>query len=134
MSCRGFKMSMTLNSRGSNHYQILGLKTDATEKDIKSAYFKLAKKYHPDLNSGPDARDKFEKVSKAYEMLSDSAKKEMYDQQMGFGRSQFNDMHFSSQSARARSTMYSDDEYESMDKSDKRTKPMSGANAQWRKQ
>lgn len=134
MSYRGFKMSMTLNSRGSNHYQVLGLKTDASEKDIKSAYFKLAKKYHPDLNSGADARDKFEKVSKAYEMLSDSAKKEMYDQQMGFGRSQFNDMHFSNQSAaRARSTVYSDDEYESMDKSDKRTKPMSGG-GQRRKQ
>lgn len=123
-----------MNSRGSNHYQVLGLKTDASEKDIKSAYFKLAKKYHPDLNPGPDARDKFERVSKAYELLSDSAKKEVYDQQMGFGRSQFNDMHFSSQSgaARARSTVYSDDEYESMDKSDRRTKPMSGANARWK--
>jgi curved DNA-binding protein CbpA len=44
--------------------EVLGLKTDATEKDIKTAYFKLAKKYHPDLNPGADARDKFEKVSK----------------------------------------------------------------------
>ena len=44
--------------------EVLGLKTDSTEKDIKTAYFKLAKKYHPDLNPGADARDKFEKVSK----------------------------------------------------------------------
>jgi molecular chaperone DnaJ len=57
----------------------LGLKIDASEKDIKQAYFKLAKKYHPDLNSGADARDKFEKVSRAYELLSDGAKKEVYD-------------------------------------------------------
>jgi molecular chaperone DnaJ len=55
------------------------LKTDAQEKDIKTAYFKLAKKYHPDLNPSADARDKFEKVSKAYETLSDSSKKEVYD-------------------------------------------------------
>ena len=57
----------------------MGLKIDASEKDIKQAYFKLAKKYHPDLNSGADARDKFEKVSRAYELLSDGAKKEVYD-------------------------------------------------------
>ncbi len=59
--------------------EVLGLKTDAQEKDIKTAYFKLAKKYHPDLNPSADARDKFEKVSKAYETLSDSSKKEVYD-------------------------------------------------------
>ncbi len=58
---------------------MLGLKTDAQEKDIKTAYFKLAKKYHPDLNPSADARDKFEKVSKAYEVLSDTLKKDAYD-------------------------------------------------------
>jgi DnaJ-class molecular chaperone len=108
---------------------VLGLKIDASEKDVKQAYFKLAKKYHPDLNSGADAREKFEKVSKAYELLSDAAKKDIYDQQMGFGRSQFNDMHFTSQAAKARTHVYSDDEYETMQKpTDKRTKPM-GRNA-----
>ncbi len=65
-------MSQVLNARGASHYQVLGLKIDATEKEIKAAYFKLAKKYHPDLNSGADAREKFEKVSKAYETLSDA--------------------------------------------------------------
>jgi curved DNA-binding protein CbpA len=44
--------------------EVLGLKSDSSEKDIKSAYFKLAKKYHPDLNPNQDARDKFDKISK----------------------------------------------------------------------
>lgn len=73
-------------------------------------------------------------MSKAYELLSDSAKREIYDQQMGFGRSQFNDMHFSSRQGAARATVYSDDEYQSMDKHDKRTKPMGGPNNQQWKQ
>jgi curved DNA-binding protein CbpA len=44
--------------------EMLGLKTDASEKDIKQAYFKLAKKYHPDLNPNDDTREKFHKVQK----------------------------------------------------------------------
>lgn len=44
--------------------EVLGLKSDAQDKDIKQAYFKLAKKYHPDLNSEADAREKFDKVQK----------------------------------------------------------------------
>ena len=43
---------------------MLGLKADCAEKDIKQAYFKLAKKYHPDLNPSQDARERFDKVSK----------------------------------------------------------------------
>lgn len=61
------------------YIEVLGIKTDASEKDIKTAYFKLAKKYHPDMNPSEDARDKFEKVSKAYEVLSDTQKKDTYD-------------------------------------------------------
>jgi len=49
----------------------LGLKPSASEKDIKKAYFGLAKKYHPDLNPDKSARAQFETVLKAYETLSD---------------------------------------------------------------
>lgn len=70
----------------------------------------------------------FHPFCRAYETLSDSLKKDAYDQQMGFGRSTFQDMHFSG-AARGRG-VYSDDEYESMNKTDKRTKPKGGANDQ----
>ena len=52
-------------------YQILGIEPSASEKDVKLEYFKLAKKFHPDLNPDESARQKFEMVQKAYETLSD---------------------------------------------------------------
>lgn len=64
---------------GPNHYQLLEIKPDASEKEVKTQYFKLAKKYHPDLNPDESARQKFEKVQKAYETLSDQAKRDAYD-------------------------------------------------------
>jgi curved DNA-binding protein CbpA len=57
----------------------MGLKPQASEKEIKLEYFKLAKKYHPDLNPDASARQKFEEVQKAYEVLSDTKKREEYD-------------------------------------------------------
>ena len=60
---------------------------------------------------------------RAYEVLSDQAKREAYDQQMGFGRaSQFHDYHFAGSGARGK-PVYSDDEYENMNPTDRRTKP-----------
>ena len=59
---------------------MLGLKTDATEKDIKSAYFKLAKEYHPDVNKAPEAKEKFATINEAYETLGDDSKRRVYDQ------------------------------------------------------
>ena len=52
-------------------YEVLGISKGATEKEIKSAYKKLAKKYHPDLNKGPEAEAKMKEINKAYEILSD---------------------------------------------------------------
>ncbi len=63
-----------------DYYEILGVDKNATQKEIKSAYRKLAKKYHPDLNQGDDAaQEKLKEVNEAYEVLSDADKKEKYD-------------------------------------------------------
>jgi hypothetical protein len=62
-------------------YETLGLQKGASTKDIKSAYYQLAKKYHPDVNMGnPDAEKKFQEVQQAYEVLKDDKKRALYDQ------------------------------------------------------
>lgn len=63
-----------------DYYEILGVSKNADEKEIKSAYRKLAKKYHPDLHQGDEAAaEKFKEVSEAYEVLSDKDKRKKYD-------------------------------------------------------
>lgn len=68
-----------------NYYDILGINKDASEKDIKKAYRKLAAKYHPDKqvnksdSEKKEAENKFKEIAKAYEVLSDPAKKSNYD-------------------------------------------------------
>lgn len=65
---------------GKDYYQILGVKKDASEPDIKKSYRKLAKKFHPDVNKGnKDAENKFKEISEAYAVLSDKEKREQYD-------------------------------------------------------
>jgi len=70
-----------------DYYEILGVKKDASQEDIKRAYRKLARKYHPDLNPGDKvAEQKFKEINEAYEVLGDSKKRSEYDQ---FGKSPF---------------------------------------------
>lgn len=60
-------------------YQALGVSKSASSSDIKKAYYGLAKKYHPDTNKDPKAKDQFADIQSAYEILSDPKKKEQYD-------------------------------------------------------
>lgn len=62
-----------------DYYSVLGISRDASAEDIKKAYRKLARQWHPDVNSAPDAQSKFAEVSEAYEVLSDPQKRERYD-------------------------------------------------------
>lgn len=65
---------------GKDYYRILGIKRDASEQEIKQAYRKLARKYHPDVNPGDaSAEAKFKEINEAYEVLSDKEKKQKYD-------------------------------------------------------
>ena len=63
-----------------NYYDVLGVDKNASQDEIKSAYFKLAKKYHPDINKDPDAVGKFKEINEAYSCLSDEQKRKNYDQ------------------------------------------------------
>ena len=72
-----------------DYYEVLGVGRNADEKEIKRAYRKLAKQYHPDMNPGDaKAEQKFKEITEAYNVLSDTEKKKLYDQ---FGFAAFED-------------------------------------------
>ena len=62
-----------------DYYEALGVPRDASSEDIRRAYRKLARQYHPDVNKEPDAEDRFKEISEAYEVLRDPEKRERYD-------------------------------------------------------
>ena len=63
-----------------DYYEVLGIAKGASKDEIKSAYRKLAKQYHPDINKSPDAPEKFKEVQEAYDVLYDDQKRAQYDQ------------------------------------------------------
>lgn len=69
-----------------DYYEILGLSKTATAAEIKSAYRKMALKFHPDKNKATDAEEKFKEINEAYQVLSDAKKRQAYDQ---FGHAAF---------------------------------------------
>ena len=73
-------------------YETLEVSENATPEEIKKAYRKLARKYHPDVNKDPKAEEKFKEINAAYEVLSDATKKQQYDQ---YGDSMFGGQNFS---------------------------------------
>lgn len=71
-----------------DYYKIMGLERSATQEDIKRAYRKLARKYHPDVSSEPEAEVKFKELGEAYEVLKDKEKRAKYDKYGKYWREQ----------------------------------------------
>nr|POE61274.1 chaperone protein dnaj a6, chloroplastic [Quercus suber] len=80
----GFRVSSgrfrTVVNASGDYYTTLGVPKSASSKEIKAAYRKLARQYHPDVNKQPGATEKFKEISAAYEVLSDDKKRALYDQ------------------------------------------------------
>src|ERR687887_1236649 len=77
---------MPRSSTKRDYYEVLGVSRTASDDDIKKAYRRLALQYHPDRNNAPEATERFKEATEAYQVLSDSEKRSMYDR---YGHSAF---------------------------------------------
>src|SRR2546422_10754629 len=64
---------------GRDYYEVLGVARVASDGEIKKAFRRLARELHPDVNEAPDAEERFREVAEAYEVLSNSERRELYD-------------------------------------------------------
>ncbi len=64
---------------GADYYGVLGVRRDASQEEIKKAYRRLARELHPDVNPDPQTQERFKEITQAYEVLSDTEKRQMYD-------------------------------------------------------
>ncbi len=73
-----------------NHYEILEVSPDASQAEIKQAYRRLVKQYHPDTNQQNTDKEQIIRINAAYEILGDCQSRQFYDRQLGFGSTSFN--------------------------------------------
>ena len=85
-----------------DYYKVLGVKTNASQAEIKSAYRKLARKSHPDLNPNSEAGRQFALLSKAYHTLIDPQERAYYDDQLGAEQPQLLDSRLQQSTRKAR--------------------------------
>ena len=62
-----------------DYYGLLKIRRDATQDEVKRAYRRLARELHPDVNPDPETQERFKEITQAYEVLSDTEKRRMYD-------------------------------------------------------
>ena len=76
-----FARTFMASTNSGSYYDLLGIRKSASDAEVKKAYFKQAKKWHPDLNDRPDAKAKFQQINEAYSTLKDPARRREYDTQ-----------------------------------------------------
>ena len=77
-----------------DYYKLLGVTREASEKEIKQAYRRLALQFHPDKNTDLSSEEKFKSIAEAYEVLGDKVKRANYDRKNSLSRVQFSDITF----------------------------------------